>query len=117
MQTSVFSRLVLEFIGDFFYFPIWWYTTGIARFMFAGKNIFAEANLSLAPGLWLKNLFVPMFGQTDWQGRIMSVFMRIVNVFFRSLALILVLIFLLFLGVVWLLIIPFCVTMLFFVRL
>lgn len=41
----------------------------------------------MAPGLWLKNIFVPMYGQTDWQGRIMSFFMRFVNVVGRGIGL------------------------------
>jgi len=47
----------------------------------------AEGNGNLAPGLWLKNIFVPMFGQTDWQGRITSFFMRLVNVIGRGMGL------------------------------
>lgn len=47
-------------------------------------GFFQDANNIAAPLLWLKNLFVPMFGQTDLQGRIVSVFIRIVNVIFRT---------------------------------
>jgi len=43
--------------------------------------------------VWLKNLFAPMFGQTDWQGRLISFFMRLavlggrlLQVFFGSVA-------------------------------
>ena len=41
----------------------------------------------LALGVWIKNIFVPMFGQRDWQSRLISVFMRIVNIVGRSIAL------------------------------
>ena len=33
---------------------------------------------------WAKNIFVPMFGRYDWQSRIISVFMRFVNVVGRG---------------------------------
>ncbi|MBI5728363.1 MAG: hypothetical protein HY984_01260 [Candidatus Magasanikbacteria bacterium] len=55
--------------------------------IFAGKRVwqfFLLGNVSLAPGLWLKNIFVPMFGQADWQGRLMSFFMRLMNVIVRG---------------------------------
>lgn len=38
----------------------------------------------------MKNLFTPMFGQYDWQSRIISVFMRSVNIIGRSIAVIVV---------------------------
>jgi hypothetical protein len=30
---------------------------------------FCLGNAQFAPGLWFLNIFVPMFGQYDWQGR------------------------------------------------
>lgn len=42
---------------------------------------------SIAVGVWVKNLFVPMFGQRDWQSRIISIFVRLGNIVFRSIAL------------------------------
>lgn len=41
----------------------------------------------MAPGLWLKNIFVPMYGQRDFQGRVASFFIRFVNVIVRSVSL------------------------------
>jgi hypothetical protein len=34
--------------------------------------------------LWLANLFTPMFGQRDWQGRIISFVMRLVQLMGRT---------------------------------
>ncbi len=56
----------------------------------------------MSPGLWLKNIFVPMFGQYDWQGRLVSFFMRLVQVVVRSVALVFWLIACLVLFVLWL---------------
>ena len=55
--------------------------------MFAAKwafGVLKAGNAALAPGLWLKNILVPMYGQNDWQGRLMSFFMRLVNVIVRA---------------------------------
>jgi hypothetical protein len=102
MWLLVLQRLVFDAIVDVFYFPLWWYTGGVAHSIKWCYGFFLEGNRSLAPVLWLKNLLVPMFGQYDWQGRIISFFMRLVQFFFRSLALIFWLFFCLFLFFIWL---------------
>ena len=87
MFLILLQRMLLELIWDVFYFPIWWYTKGA---MHAGRWCFGllrNGNANLAPGLWLANLFVPMFGQFDWQGRIVSFLMRLVQIFARTVAL------------------------------
>jgi len=87
ITLAILPRILSEFILDFFYFPLWWYTTGAKRVLLFCGSLIAEANLYTSPGLWLKNIFVPMYGQYDWQGRIMSVFMRLINVIGRSVGL------------------------------
>ena len=87
MNLIIFQRLLLEAILDIFYFPIWWYTKGAAHALRWCFNLLKTGNENLAPALWLGNLFVPMFGQFDWQGRIVSFFMRLVQIFARSVAL------------------------------
>jgi len=87
MWVLVLQRMALEFIIDLIYFPLWWYSSGAKGALIFCINLIKEANANLAPGLWLKNIFVPMFGQWDWQGRIMSFFMRSVNVVFRTIGL------------------------------
>lgn len=55
--------------------------------MYAAKkslSLLQRGNNRLAPGIWLANIFVPMFGQFDWQGRIVSFFMRVVQVVVRT---------------------------------
>lgn len=99
MYFLVLQRLLIEFILDFFYFPVWWYTGGVAYALQACGNLISSANGLMAPGLWLKNIFVPMFGQHDWQGRMVSFLVRLANVIFRSLAMVvwLLVVFILFL--------------------
>lgn len=87
MWLLVLQRITLEFAFDIVYAPVWWYTVGIKRAILFAVQLFQVGNTELAPGLWLKNLFVPMYGQYDWQGRLMSFFMRVVNVIGRTIAL------------------------------
>lgn len=103
MFLLVIQRLFIEFALHVLYFPIWWYTAGAKRAFFGCVHLWQDANRNLSPGLWLKNLFVPMFGQTDWQGRIMSIFIRFMNVLFRSIALLIWSCGIILLFLVWLL--------------
>jgi len=102
MWVLLLQRLALDAIIDIAYFPFWWYTAGFMRVLNGAKNWIAAANMNMAPGLWLRNLFVPMFGQTDVQGRIMSVFMRFANVIGRSIGLLIWILIVLFFLMVWL---------------
>jgi hypothetical protein len=87
MAIIILQRLLIEAAIDIIYFPLWWYTAGIRYMLSKVGALFKAGNAFLAPGLWLKNLFVPMFGQYDWQGRVVSFFMRLVQIIFRTAAL------------------------------
>lgn len=87
MFVLVLQKLFLEAIFDIVYFPLWWYTAGAKHALLWCLHLFLSGNRRLAPGLWLKNIFVPMFGQYDWQGRIISFFMRTVQIVARTAAL------------------------------
>jgi len=98
----IFQRLLLEVIADILYFPIWWYTKGLAHAGSYCLQLFKDGNSRLAPVLWLENLLVPMYGQYDIQGRIVSFFMRLVQVFIRSIGLLAWFIICVWLFIVWL---------------
>ena len=100
-MTYLMKRIFLQSLIDIFYFPIWWYSKGTIKVLHALHEQFDHVSVKLAVGIWLRNLFVPMFGQTDWQGRLMSIFMRLVNVFFRSFALAIYVIALMLISITW----------------
>ncbi|MEK7680985.1 MAG: hypothetical protein AAB348_02995 [Patescibacteria group bacterium] len=102
MFVLVLQKLALEFLLDFFYFPIWWYTAGALRALKWCLNLFKDGNRNLAPGLWLANIFVPMFGQNDLQGRFISFIMRFFQIIARAIGLAIWLIFCLILSALWL---------------
>jgi hypothetical protein len=87
MWVILLEKFALQFVLDILYYPLWWYTGGAQRMILFCWRQIKEGNLNFSPGLWLENIFVPMFGQYDWQGRIVSFFMRLVNVIFRFFAL------------------------------
>jgi hypothetical protein len=87
MWVLITQRLVVDFFWHIIYFPFWWYSDGVKYTALYCVRIFRFANDFMAPLLWLRNIFVPMFGQSDWQGRVVSFFMRLVNVIFRGIGL------------------------------
>lgn len=89
-------------VKDIVLFPIWWYSKGIV-YTFEKLSLSARRqSANFAVGLWLKNLFVPMYGQYDWQGRIISFFVRLLQVVFRSIALAVWMVFLFCAGIFYL---------------
>jgi len=84
MFLIVLQRLLLDFLWHIIYFPLWWYSKGALTALRWAFDVLKAGNATLAPGLWLKNILVPMYGQNDWQGRLMSFFMRLVNVVIRA---------------------------------
>lgn len=80
-------RIVRDLTLDLLYFPIWWYSTGLMERVNGTSNLIAGTARSLQIGVWIKNIFVPMYGAYDWQSRIISVFMRSVQIVGRTIAL------------------------------
>ena len=79
---------MVQALLDIVYAPVWWYSSGAKQvFLGCGASIKHTA-AQLAPGLWLKNIFVPMFGQHDLQGRFVSFFVRLGNIIVRGIALV-----------------------------
>jgi hypothetical protein len=72
-------RLFLsETLGSLIRFPFWWYTEGLmeaARWCARGLQYRWE---SAGLVVWMRNFFVPMYGQHDLAGRLVSVVMRFV---------------------------------------
>lgn len=87
MFFLAFQRILFQLLLDIVYFPLWWYTRGFGKVVIGIYHSLEDANASFAPGLWLRNIFTPMYGQRDIEGRLMSVFMRIVNIIGRTIAL------------------------------
>lgn len=103
MWILVLQRLTLEALFDLVYWPVWWYTGGLVYISKKAYSIFQFGNEWLSPSIWLVNLFVPMYGQYDVAGRIISFFMRLVNVILRSFALLVWSVVSVLLCVIWIL--------------
>ncbi|HTK04500.1 MAG TPA: hypothetical protein VL500_02860 [Candidatus Eisenbacteria bacterium] len=79
--------LAVDIVGSFLYFPVWWYTAGALRTgRFCVRTVRGKA-AQFGIAVWLRNLFTPMYGLRDWQGRIISFFMRLLIVTWYSIVL------------------------------
>jgi len=62
----------VDLIGGVLGFPVWWYTHGLAMMArWAGGSV-RSASQYLGLGVWMKNIFVPMYGETSFAGRAIS---------------------------------------------
>lgn len=93
-----------DVLFDMVRWPWWWYTTGV---VLAGKRFLEmvrDANNQFGVMVWIKNILVPMYGDYAWSGRLVSFFMRVVQVIGRSLLLLLWTLFAGFIFLLWLII-------------
>ena len=74
----------VDLVADLVRWPIWWYSRGVLLVGGWGLDLVRGYAASIAVGVWIKNLFVPMFGARDWQSRIISFFMRLFQIFARG---------------------------------
>lgn len=83
------GKIIISLFLEIVYFPIWWYSVGFFRF-FGNVRLFLRGQAK-ASGffVWAKNIFVPMYGQSDFAGRAISFFVRLVQVIFRGFILLL----------------------------
>lgn len=95
------GKILAEAARDILYFPLWWYTRGLLELMEKLIQFMIDREKSIGLFVWMKNIFRPMYGQTDWQGYLISVLMRIVQIIFRSIAMIFWLIAAFFVFVIW----------------
>ena len=77
-------KIIGELVFDVLYFPLWWYSRGLLNLMLGVKNFLADKQKSLALLVWVKNIFKPMYAQYDWAGILISFFVRLIQIIFRS---------------------------------
>ncbi len=99
---SAAKYLALDLVGDILYFPLWWYSAGLKMII---KDLYSNAKQTgnnLALPLLLSNIFKPMFGQYDRTGWIISFFVRLIILIFRSIFFIAKALVLVVLLIIWL---------------
>lgn len=77
-----------DLIGDFLYWPVWWYSKGLLNTIQLSLRSIKNQQETLGVSIWIKNLFTPMYGQYDWEGRLISFVIRFIQIIFRIILLI-----------------------------
>ncbi len=95
-------KIIMQIIGEILYFPLWWYSVGFGRLLLILGKFLHNQEEALGFFIWLKNIFVPMYGQRDFVSRLISFLMRSVQIIIRGTALLLLSLFLLLIIIVWL---------------
>lgn len=95
-------QIISQILGEILYFPVWWYGAGLLRLSRALWRFLKAWSASLGFWVWLKNIFVPMYGQRDFASRIISFVMRFFQIIIRGLALLFLSLILLIVLVFWL---------------
>lgn len=85
---AVSHLLFIDLLGSVAWFPVWWYTKGLLMVANSAFNALRYRARAYSFVIWIKNFFVPMYGEYDWTGRLISVFMRFVVLIGRSIALV-----------------------------
>ena len=96
--------IFLDLIGNLLYFPVWWYGQGLKRRWLVVLKGIKAGYRNLALKILLINLFKPMYGEYNWQGRIISFFARLFMLFWRALEMLIWILLLFSLIVIWLLV-------------
>lgn len=96
------KRLVIDTVMGVVGFPLWWYTRGLSQFARFVWRTLSDYQATLGIVVWVKNIFVPMYGSYDIPGRIISFFMRLAMIAFRGVALIVLLVVAVFVLVLYL---------------
>lgn len=86
------SQILINLIKDLALFPLWWYTRGFLNFVMSINDWWSNSLKRLNLLVWIRNIFVPMYGQRDIAGILVSIFMRITQIIFRAIAYVFVLI-------------------------
>jgi|SRR3989338_9977544 len=94
-------KILAEIFQDFLYFPLWWYSRGLVNLLIGVKKFLIYKQKYLALLVWIKNIFKPMYAQYDWQGKLISFFMRAAQIIYRSMIMIFWLILSLALIIFW----------------
>ncbi|MGI6374288.1 MAG: hypothetical protein ACOX0C_03055 [Patescibacteria group bacterium] len=82
------GKIIASLFLEVIYFPIWWYSVGLFRVAKKVWRFLRNREKSLGFSVWLKNIFVPMYGQSDFWGKLISFVIRSVQVVARGLILI-----------------------------
>jgi len=102
MNSFLFGlQSVTEIFRKIIFFPLWWVTAGLVWYaQNCWKFFYGWVEIS-GFLVWTKNIFKPMYGQNDLAGILISLIIRLAQIFFRGIFLLFWLIIAIFLFLLW----------------
>lgn len=102
----VLKHVLADLAREILFLPIWWYTIGLSRMIaWSGRSVKGAAQTT-GLTIWAQNLFVPMYGETTFSGKLISFFVRLVMIIVRAIATCVWLVFVLLAFAVYLVALP-----------
>ena len=104
MKTNNPALLLIKdtVIKQIIFWPLWWYSAGFWVVLKSTGIKIVRSWKGLALDIWIKNIFRPMYGQYDAASRIISFFMRLVQIVFRFIIMIVMTVLILLIPVIYL---------------
>ena len=93
--------VAIDLVGDILYWPAWWYSKGLLKVGLFCLTDIKDQEERLGLSIWIKNLFTPMFGQYDIEGRLISFFMRLIQIIIRSIVLVIWIFLMIAIFIIW----------------
>ncbi len=106
-------KIAFGVLGDIWRWPAWWYSRGAGKVGNWCWQQIKDTWERLAIGLFAKYFFKPMYGDYTWSGRIISIFMRFVLLIVKFIRLIFWFFVYSIAFVLWLMILPLSLILLF----
>jgi hypothetical protein len=82
--SLVAQYVVKDGLKELVLLPVWWYTTGLGLVLAWTGRSFKGSVKFFDLDVWVKNLFVPMYGEEGFTGRAISFGVRLFMIIIRS---------------------------------
>ena len=104
MSVALLQKLFFHFLREAVTGPLWWYTEGVLFILHWWRRKSRTIWHRLDITRWMRNVLVPVFGQYDWQGRLVSVIIRVAQIIGRTIAYCFAMIFVTIVVIAWMLV-------------
>ena len=84
--TLVARFIIQDGLKELALLPVWWYTNGLKQVFLSTLGSMHSASVFFGLNVWVKNIFVPMYGETTFSGKAISFGVRLVVIVFRGIA-------------------------------
>lgn len=74
----------MDILGSIVFFPVWWYSRGLKTVTKGAVSSVKNTAAYFGLGIWVKNLFVPMYGDDSLAGRAISFGIRLAMIIVRG---------------------------------